>query len=180
MGKKSQKWLRKVASRVPRRGLVAEIGVWKGRSTLCMASRLPKRARILAIDSWEGVPEDPQQHDVLYAANGVETAYQEFRKNLRKYIKAGVVVPLRMDSAEGAKWIARNEGLRVLDFAFIDGDHRYEAVSGDIRAYLPLMKPGAILAGHDRHWPGVISAVEELLPEWREGPGSIWYWRVPG
>lgn len=52
-----------------------------------------------------------------------------------------------------------------IDFIFIDADHVYEAVIQDIRAFLPKMKPGAIMSGHDynHHHPGVIRAVDEVF-----------------
>ena len=36
-----------------------------------------------------------------------------------------------------------------LDFAFIDGDHRYEGVKADFEQYGPLVRPGGMLAVHD-------------------------------
>jgi hypothetical protein len=53
----------------------------------------------------------------------------------------------------------------TIDFVYIDGDHNYEAVKRDIQLYLPKIKDGGIIAGHDYHeeWPGVIKAVEEVL-----------------
>lgn len=61
---------------------------------------------------------------------------------------------------------------------FIDGDHSYEGCKGDIEAWVPHLVPGGILAVHDflkgdlqpdpngphpKPWPGVDSAVHELL-----------------
>jgi len=60
-----------------------------------------------------------------------------------------------------------------VDMAYIDGDHSYEGVCRDIRAYLPKLKTGGIMAFHDyemAHY-GVKQAVKEffstvyLLPE---------------
>ena len=53
----------------------------------------------------------------------------------------------------------------TIDFVYIDGEHSYEAVKRDIELYLPKIKDGGIIAGHDYHesWPGVIKAVEEVL-----------------
>jgi predicted O-methyltransferase YrrM len=35
------------------------------------------------------------------------------------------------------------------DFAFIDGDHRYDAVCRNIEMFLPKVKPGGVIAFHD-------------------------------
>lgn len=37
----------------------------------------------------------------------------------------------------------------VLDFIFIDGDHRYEAIKSDFIMYSQLVRPGGIIAFHD-------------------------------
>jgi len=52
-----------------------------------------------------------------------------------------------------------------IDFLFIDANHTYEYVSQDIAAYLPKIKPGGIIAGHDfnGHHPGVVQAVIEAF-----------------
>lgn len=52
------------------------------------------------------------------------------------------------------------------DFVFIDGDHSYEGAAGDIKAWLPHVKPGGIIALHDycsNNWPDVKRATDELL-----------------
>ena len=53
-----------------------------------------------------------------------------------------------------------------LDFVFIDADHRYDSVVADIQAWLPKMKNGSILAGHDYAWcSDVRRAVHDSLGE---------------
>ena len=50
------------------------------------------------------------------------------------------------------------------DLVYIDAIHTYEALMGDIRGALPLLKAGGTLAGHDyspRHHPGVVEAANE-------------------
>lgn len=64
-----------------------------------------------------------------------------------------------------------------LDFVFIDADHSYAAVSRDIDAWIPKVKKGGIIAGHDYcNWPGfgVIQAVTERFDRvevWRGEKG---------
>jgi predicted O-methyltransferase YrrM len=71
-----------------------------------------------------------------------------------------------------------------LDMVFIDADHKYEIVIADIRAWLPKVKPGGILCGHDYRRPGddVNRAVDELLGSDRIkllGRSAIWWLRLP-
>ena len=84
------------------------------------------------------------------------------------------------------------------DMVFIDGDHSYEGCKGDIEAWVPVIKPGGILAVHDylkgdlvpdpngphpKPWPGVDSAVNELLvPSFAQilHIASLVAFRIPG
>jgi predicted O-methyltransferase YrrM len=54
-----------------------------------------------------------------------------------------------------------------LDVVFIDLTHTYESVKEDIGLWLPKVKSGGILSGHDYEdsWPGVVKAVDEMLPK---------------
>ena len=51
------------------------------------------------------------------------------------------------------------------DFIYIDGSHTYESVKRDLELYLPKLKKGGIIGGHDysQIWPGVIEAVNEVV-----------------
>ena len=51
------------------------------------------------------------------------------------------------------------------DFVWIDGDHSYEQVKRDITNYLPKVKKGGIIGGHDYNsnvFTGVKKAVDEF------------------
>lgn len=50
------------------------------------------------------------------------------------------------------------------DMIYIDGDHTYDQVCKDIDNYLPKVKNGGFIGGHDYHpdaWPDVVRAVNE-------------------
>jgi predicted O-methyltransferase YrrM len=40
----------------------------------------------------------------------------------------------------------------AFDWVYIDGDHSYEEVLGDLRSWIVKVKRGGILAGDDWHW----------------------------
>lgn len=64
-----------------------------------------------------------------------------------------------------------------LDFAFLDGDHSYEGLKKDIEAWLPKVKKGGIIAGHDfsyNQYPGIIRAVQERFDHWEVWRGTHW------
>lgn len=63
---------------------------------------------------------------------------------------------------------------KSLDFVFIDASHTLPDTESLIRAFLPKMKPGSILAGHDftDEFPGVVKAVSMVLGENVERVGN--------
>jgi predicted O-methyltransferase YrrM len=69
--------------------------------------------------------------------------FEKFLENTERV--KHIITPVRTDSVSASKNYQDNS----LDFVFIDGDHSYEACKADILAWLPKMKNGSILAGHD-------------------------------
>jgi hypothetical protein len=84
--------------------------------------------------------------------------FEKFMSNTERV--KHIITPIRSMSVDAAKNYQDNS----LDFVFIDGDHSYEACKEDILAWLPKMKTGSILAGHDYGWcPEVQNAVHDVL-----------------
>ena len=63
-----------------------------------------------------------------------------------------------------------------LDFVFIDADHSYEGVKQDIKHWLPKVKKGGLVSGHDLHMLEVRQAVMQFNMNFQEGPDNVWYW----
>lgn len=75
----------------------------------------------------------------------------------------------------------------TVDFCFLDADHVYDSVKKDILAWLPKMKKGGIISGHDiciePYWPndhpGVLKAINEIFGEdkWNRDyiDEKVWY-----
>lgn len=140
---------------------IVEIGSYKGQSTVCMAveiANLKKDINFYAIDTWEGSQENKDLKSPHFTHN-LDKLYETYLKNIssvESYIKN-----IRADSAQSAS-LFEDESV---DIAFIDACHEYECVHKDILAWLPKIKSGGILSGHDYNhgWPGVNQAVHELL-----------------
>jgi precorrin-6B methylase 2 len=135
-------WVRKLPASDP---TLINIGAGAGTSAIAMLSADPF-AQVISID-----------------VNPKQLALE--RQNLEL---AGIPLfrceQLLQDSAEvGRTW---DRGL--VDLVFIDGDHTYSQVQKDIRLWLPHIKPGGILCGHDygfENWPGVKQAFDEEMAE---------------
>lgn len=65
---------------------------------------------------------------------------------------------------------------RSLDFVFIDADHSLAAVKQDIADWLPKVKGGGLISGHDIDKFQVERAVRDMLPHFEVAPNAVWYW----
>jgi hypothetical protein len=62
----------------------------------------------------------------------------------------------------------------LFDFAFIDGDHRYQGVLNDLRALAPILNNGAYVLLHDAYHEGVDRAIREAVTgRWFRDAGRI-------
>jgi len=153
---------------------IVEVGSWKGRSTRAICDNT--KATVYAVDHWKG-PEDFErwsydyQEVILIGSNGV---FNIFKDNLREYVDSGKLIPIKKSSVQGAKYLTKAFGEEYFDMVYIDADHTYEHAKEDIGLYLPLIKKGGIISGHDFNWEGVHNAVCELLPDCKT-EGNIWY-----
>jgi predicted O-methyltransferase YrrM len=128
-------------SDLPKNITMAEIGCFKGESTLLFINS-NKVDLLYAIDVWKG--------------EKFELAEKEFdirlvTKNIIKY---------KMTSSEAIGLLPK------LDFVYIDGDHSYEWVKRDILNSLKVLKLNGIIAGHDyssAYKDKVVRAVNEVL-----------------
>lgn len=149
---------KRFVNRLSNNSKIVEVGSWKGKSTAFLGVEIinsGKNIELHAVDTWEGSGE--HSNDPYVRTN---TLYPLFLANIGPV--SSVVKIVRKKSTEAAKDYEDES----LDIVFIDACHEYECVSEDIAAWLPKVKIGGILAGHDftASFPGVIKAVQELLP----------------
>lgn len=155
-------------------GVVLELGVWKGASTIFMAKRMKERGAggvVLAVDTWLGSSEhrlNPEWRGWLGLESGLPTLYRMFLANV---VAAGVqdyVVPLPLDSINAAQVVSAL-GIRP-DAMHVDAGHDYRSVKADLETWWPLLSERGVLIGDDydpsgASWPGVKEAVDEFARE---------------
>ena len=120
---------------------VAEIGSWKGMATIVLACNIaPYKGKVFAIDHWLG-SENVSSQEIAKKID----IYFVFKRNMISFGVWDRIHSLVMDSLT-ASTIFRNG---ILDLVFIDADHRYQCVKKDILSWLPKLRNGGILCGHD-------------------------------
>lgn len=144
---------REFVQKLPNDSVFVEVGSWKGKSMAFLGVEVinsGKSVRCYAVDTWEGSSEHTE--DPWIKSNKL---FHLFVSNTNKV--SSVVIPIRLPSMEASKKFDSNS----IDVVFIDACHDYGCVKEDIRAWLPKVKTGGIISGHDYYLPSVKKAVDE-------------------
>ena len=158
----------------PENGTFVELGTWKGKSTTFLVTEMVNRNRKInfhAIDLFENDPNISDEKEIN-AYGKKFSILDEYRNNtahLSAYYNTIV-----SDSSLAANQFEDQS----VDTIFIDAGHTYNAVKSDILSWLPKIKKGGIISGHDyrESWKNdVIKAVNETLgkPDFVEN--SCWF-----
>jgi hypothetical protein len=139
---------------------IAEIGVNKAETSKIFRELFPQ-ANLFLIDPWQLTPDylhsaTPISRKIKHYDKAFHTVTNQFKDDPR-------VTILRMTSQEA---IAHTPA--AFDLVFIDANHEYMHVKRDILAWLPKVRPGGLLAGHDYApeipmFSGVKHAVDEIF-----------------
>lgn len=145
-----------------------ELGVWKGDSTSYIARQLNDTDQVYAIDLF-----DEWQTDNETALRVIPNIYNMFLDTINRAQVTQRVTPIKSISWEAAKQFEDES----VDVVYIDADHSYESVVNDIEAWLPKIKQGGIIAGHDAGFSPVIKAARQCLKNItvRHDWGNTWY-----
>ncbi len=164
----------------PERG--AEIGVAGGETSEILLRHLPD-LKLYMVDNYLSEAEQPQRYRETgdYHSKLVPSHQASLAATARERtdFAAQRRLILGMSSKEASELIAGY----ALDFVFIDADHSYEGCSEDINLWLPKIRPGGILCGHDYpQIPMVVEAVDDFIAdssfELELGPGNTWFVQV--
>ena len=104
---------------------------------------------------------------IIYA---VDTDISKFYTASVKEKYGNRLIPIQGYSFQVADQFADN----FADIIFIDADHSYASVKKDILKYIPKLKKGGLLTGHDIDYPGVNKAVYEFIKDFDVGPNFVW------
>jgi cephalosporin hydroxylase len=149
----------RAAESVPDGGVAVEVGCWQGRSLAHLAARkraLGRRFTVVGVDHCLGSPE----HEAEMNKFGGNVAGR-LVGNLQR---AGLLADVRLIVAKSVDAAALFAD-RSVDFVFIDAEHSFHAVLADLAAWVPKVKAGGVVAGHDytHGWPGVRDAVRHYF-----------------
>lgn len=159
---------REMVGRFREGGRFVEVGCWHGQSSVSLLKMIGQAGAEIAvdfIDTWLASPNEPEMLAELERL-GPDHVYESFLANVAPYAGWRAI---RKRSVEAA---ADYEDAS-LDFVFIDADHSAEAVEADVRAWLPKVKPGGVLAGHDADYDSVRAGLSRVIWDWRT-VGRCW------
>ncbi len=137
-----------IATTIPDKATLVEAGISNGRSIICLAESLlneGKSFRLIGID------------DLSY---GGHTQLNAIISNIGKAGLGEYIEIMTMDSLSASCTFPDGS----IDFVFLDSSHKYEITKSEIRCWIPKIKDGGILAGHDYFGiEEVRNAVDEVL-----------------
>jgi len=140
-----------------------ELGAFLGKSTSYMGVEIHNSNKNIKFDVID-IFQDTEQVTEKVSKNRQEneTILDVFLKNTER-IKHTINKVHVIPSIEAVK-LYEDESI---DFMFIDANHEYESIKEDIETWLPKIKLGGYIGGHDYHktWPGVIQAVNAVIGE---------------
>lgn len=146
--------LYELARKADPKGVIVEIGSWKGKSSVCMAkgAEAGTKVKIYAIDPHIGSEE--------HQAGGKKVwTFDIFKENIK-----------RMGVENGVEAIVNTSVAAAKDFdkpvsmIFIDGAHDFDSVKEDFLTWFPKVIEGGVIAFHDCSWcEGPRRCVREAL-----------------
>jgi MMP 1-O-methyltransferase len=125
------------------KGVIVEIGSWKGKSTICLGlgSRAGNGVRIFAVD-----PHADYRHG-------------EFKENIERAGIADLVTPVK-----GLSQDVVGDFDETIELLFVDGSHEEDDVRHDFETWVPKVVDGGVVAFHDTTWhEGVRKVVAEKI-----------------
>jgi predicted O-methyltransferase YrrM len=143
--------------------VLVEVGVYAGALSM-MFAKLASIQRQFIVDSWQGGYGNFDQKHMDGIARGV-LDWAATQPRVQVYREDSQVAAKRFDDES-------------IDFWHTDGDHSLAGIRGDIKAWLPKVKPGCILSGDNYEIKEVAQGVREAFPKHNLlANGRLWWVR---
>jgi cephalosporin hydroxylase len=161
--------------------ILVEIGSHKGRSIASIIPTCKKnKIQVIAVDTWGYNLYDYVTRilvDHIYKLGFSVPTKRNFLETIRQVDPDFDVFAISDPSSFVAKAMFSVYRYGKVGGVFIDAQHDYHSVKEDISAWLPLIKSGGWIAGHDfsGEWTGVKKAVEEIFgSDYKTMKDQIW------
>jgi hypothetical protein len=132
-----------------------------------------KDCTMLAVDLWAEQPDNNRVAGEKYtAAEGWkhDKAWRVLNQVANEPFYANRFKLMRMRTDDAAKLVED----KSLDFVFIDADHSYEGCRADIENWLPKVRAGGFISGHDFDWNTVGRAVNDTGGYHHIADDNVW------
>lgn len=161
-----------MVKRFPSGSHFVEVGSWKGHSAAFMAVEIINSGKDIRFDMVDIMTESIPLQDVPDRVAIFLERYDLIKENLSRVPQVNIIPKASQEASAMYK-----DG--ILDFVFIDADHHFENVVNDIKCWLPKVKKGGFLGGHDFYnYPDVQKAVKKLLPGFFIYGENSWLYKV--
>ena len=139
----------------------AEIGVFKGKNSKQLLDALPF-LELHMIDRWSEYTDSEKSGDAgafisQFSALQWKHICRIARRKVAQFGDRAKV--FKMESANASTMYPNG----FFDFVFIDGDHSYNGCKKDILSWLPKIKKGGFICGHDYTRNGVKRSVDKIF-----------------
>lgn len=167
-------WAARDAKRAGRKMVAVELGSWVGHSALAICKGIEEmfsEYTLHCVDNWQG---ESTAQKTFAGQMDIRSRFFETVGNRATDLGGNRILAWSMQTDAAAKCWSHGD----IDLIYIDADHSYKGCLADIEAWLPHVREGGFIVGHDysSHFPGVKQAVHEVFG-WGADivvSGSVW------
>ncbi len=129
---------------------IVEVGSYTGTSSRIFNELF---VNVISVDAWEGGYDDT---DIASKQN-----MDEVEAEFDRYTEGTTIIKQKGMSEDISKLYKDNS----IDLVYIDADHTYDGVIRDLNLWMPKVKIGGFMSGHDyvEGWGGVLSAINDTI-----------------
>lgn len=153
-----------------------EVGVWRGDTAFALLDAFPG-LKLIGVDHWQVQPfvkKDKRTGDAPYCDDHLLAAAKALVVSGVTYYSGRLEI-ITASSLDAARACAP----RSVDFIFLDADHRTQSVIDDYKAWLPALRAGGAMLGHDANWHSVQEALKSIGETFELLPGNVWMINPP-